>query len=92
MSQLFENHKNLFNIIINRRKELEDMRAHRLDILKQYYEYDTVEAVDWLRQNRDKLFACVYYPLCVEINVKDVQYANAIETVIGQHRKVNYLI
>jgi structural maintenance of chromosomes protein 5 len=75
-----------FTII--RRKELEDVRERRLECLR--HEPHTLEAVQWLRQNRDKLVGRVFYPLCVEINVKDVRYADAIENAIGQNYRVSY--
>ena len=80
---------NLFNVTINRRVELDDVRERRLRSLKR--DGDTFEAACWLRQNRDKLVAHVFDPICVEINVKDVQYAHFVETAIGQNYKVNYL-
>jgi hypothetical protein len=84
---------NLFNkSFIIRRKQLEDIRERRLDGLRRDYPPHTIEAVEWLNQNRDKLHAQVSYPLCAEINVKDAQYANAIENAIGQQNlRVNYL-
>ncbi|GBC01516.1 hypothetical protein RclHR1_04210002 [Rhizophagus clarus] len=70
--------------IDQRRKELEDIRNLRLDVLRRDYPAHTIEAVEWLENNRDKLFAYVSYPLCAEINVKDARYADAIENAIGQ--------
>ncbi|CAG8637919.1 11308_t:CDS:10 [Funneliformis caledonium] len=64
--------------INERRQELEDKKKRRLESLR--YEHHTLEAVQWLRQNNDKLVARVFDPICVEINVKDVRYADAIET------------
>ncbi|CAB4423620.1 unnamed protein product [Rhizophagus irregularis] len=66
------------------RKELEDIRERRLDGLRYDNPPDTIKAVDWLRENGDKLFAHVSYPLCAEINVKDNQYADVVESAIGQ--------
>ncbi|RIA89012.1 P-loop containing nucleoside triphosphate hydrolase protein [Glomus cerebriforme] len=69
--------------IDQQRKELEDIRERRLESLRN--EHHTIEAVKWLRLNRDQLVGHVFYPLCVEINVIDVKYADAIETAIGQN-------
>ncbi|CAI2185097.1 6636_t:CDS:10, partial [Funneliformis geosporum] len=69
--------------INQQRRELEDKKKRRLESLR--YEHHTLEAVQWLHQNNDKLVARVFDPICVEINVKDVRYADAVETAIGQN-------
>ncbi|CAG8597007.1 13762_t:CDS:10, partial [Acaulospora morrowiae] len=62
-------------------KELEDVKRHRLEALSN--DHDTMSAIEWLEQNKDKLVAHVYNPICLEIDIKDMRYADAVEYLLG---------
>ncbi|KAG0322108.1 Structural maintenance of chromosomes protein 5, partial [Linnemannia gamsii] len=70
--------------IIQKRKtidELEDTKNRKLQALKNV-DNDVYEATMWLRENRGLFKHHVYDPVCLEINVKNKKYADAIESNI----------
>lgn len=82
------NNKGNDNTYIFRLKDLEDVRRRRLDALRT--EPATIQALDWLGRNRDKLVGHVYGPICLEINIKNMHYADAVETLLGHFMKVHF--
>ncbi|CAG8724051.1 738_t:CDS:2 [Racocetra fulgida] len=63
-------------------KELDDVKRRRLETIRRV-DYETFRAYEWLQQNQDKLSGRVFGPVCMEINIKDMQYADAIENALG---------
>ncbi|GAO47811.1 hypothetical protein G7K_2009-t1 [Saitoella complicata NRRL Y-17804] len=57
---------------------LNSVREQRLELLKGWHR-DTYEAVQWLRQNKDKFEHEVYEPVYLEVSVSNMRYANQIE-------------
>ncbi|CAG8769760.1 27221_t:CDS:10, partial [Dentiscutata erythropus] len=68
-------------------KELDDVKRRRLESISRI-DYDTFRAYQWLQQNQDKLCGRVFGPVCMEINIKDMQYADAIENALGNVNKI----
>ncbi|CAG8443432.1 2028_t:CDS:10, partial [Acaulospora colombiana] len=66
-------------------KELDNVRRLRLDILRN--DYDTISAIEWIRKNGDKLVARVYDPMLLEIDIKNMRYADAVESLLGNSTK-----
>ncbi|RHZ89185.1 hypothetical protein Glove_18g107 [Diversispora epigaea] len=66
-------------------QDLEDVRRRRLDALRN--EPATIAAIEWLDQNRDRLNSRVYGPVCLEVNIKNMHYADAVETLLGHFMK-----
>ncbi|KAG5520093.1 hypothetical protein PMAC_001169 [Pneumocystis sp. 'macacae'] len=62
----------------NKLSDLDNIREQRLEWLKQN-DRDTYDAVIWLSNNRDKFKDYVYEPVYLEVNVKDLKYADFIE-------------
>ncbi|KAH7032081.1 hypothetical protein BKA57DRAFT_497617 [Linnemannia elongata] len=61
--------------------ELEDVKNRKLQALRNV-DNDVYEAVIWLRQNRHLFKNHVFDPICLEINVKNKKFADAIESNI----------
>ncbi|KAF0492709.1 P-loop containing nucleoside triphosphate hydrolase protein [Gigaspora margarita] len=68
-------------------KELDDVKRRRLETIRRV-DYDTFRAYEWLQQNKDKLSGRVFGPVCMEINIKDMQFADAIENALGNNNKI----
>ncbi|CAG8478217.1 10797_t:CDS:10 [Diversispora eburnea] len=66
-------------------QNLEDVRRRRLDALRN--EPATIAAIEWLDQNRDRLNSRVYGPVCLEVNIKNMHYADAVEALLGHFMK-----
>jgi hypothetical protein len=66
---------------------LDDVRNRRLEQLRET-ESDVYDAVVWLRQNRDMFQKHVFEPVCLEINIKNMKYVDAIENVLSSQLKV----
>ncbi|KAF9904767.1 Structural maintenance of chromosomes protein 5 [Linnemannia zychae] len=64
--------------------ELNDVQNLKLKAL-QNLDTDAYEAVLWLRDNRRMFKGHVYGPIGIEINVTNMKFADAIETVIRPH-------
>ncbi|KAG5440223.1 hypothetical protein PCANB_001793 [Pneumocystis canis] len=62
----------------NRLAYLDNIREQRLQWLKQN-DRDVFDAVTWLSNNRNKFKDHVYEPVYLEINVKDLKYADFVE-------------
>lgn len=58
--------------------DLDNIREQRLQWLKQN-DRDVYDAVIWLSNNRNKFKDHVYDPVYLEINVKDLKYADFVE-------------
>lgn len=58
------------------------MRKQRLEKLRER-DPDTFKAVQWLEKNRDKFTGQVHEPVLLAMNLKDTNYASAIETILG---------
>jgi hypothetical protein len=58
------------------------VRKQRLEKLKER-DPDTFKAVQWLEMNRDKFTGQVHEPVLLAMNLKDSNYASAIETILG---------
>ncbi|KAG0036191.1 Structural maintenance of chromosomes protein 5 [Podila clonocystis] len=65
---------------------LDDIRNRRLDQLRET-ESDVYDAVIWLRQNRALFQKHVFEPVCLEINIKNMKYVDAIENVLNSQLK-----
>ncbi|KAG0086782.1 Structural maintenance of chromosomes protein 5 [Podila epicladia] len=65
---------------------LDDIRNRRLDQLRET-ESDVYDAVVWLRQNRALFQKHVFEPVCLEINIKNMKYVDAIENVLNSQLK-----
>ncbi|KAG0311359.1 Structural maintenance of chromosomes protein 5, partial [Dissophora globulifera] len=48
---------------------------------------DVYEAVMWLRAHRQQFLKHVFKPVCLELNIKNTQIANAVENKLRSHRK-----
>jgi hypothetical protein len=70
-----------------RLEELEDIKVRRLEFLKTH-DNDVVEAVIWLRENRHLFQRHIFEPVCLELNIKNMNYVNAIENSLRNHIKV----
>lgn len=66
---------------------LDDIRNRRLEQLRET-ESDVYDAVVWLRQNRALFQKHVFEPVCLEINIKNMKYVDAIENVLNSQLKV----
>ncbi|OZJ06471.1 hypothetical protein BZG36_00537 [Bifiguratus adelaidae] len=64
---------------------LDNVRTQRLERLRQQ-DPQTAKAYEWLEANRDRFEAAVYGPPLLELNVKNLRYADAIETLLGGSR------
>lgn len=49
---------------------------------------DVYSAVMWLRENRQMFQKHVFEPVCLELNIKDITYVNAIENALRGQLKV----
>ncbi|KAF9299963.1 Structural maintenance of chromosomes protein 5 [Mortierella antarctica] len=65
---------------------LDDIRNRRLEQLRET-ESDVYDAVVWLRQNRAMFQKHVFEPVCLEINIKNMKYVDAIENVLNSQLK-----
>ncbi|KAG0361235.1 Structural maintenance of chromosomes protein 5 [Podila minutissima] len=65
---------------------LDDIRNRRLEQLRET-ESDVYDAVVWLRQNRALFQKHVFEPVCLEINIKNMKYVDAIENVLNSQLK-----
>ncbi|KTW32059.1 DNA repair ATPase SMC5 [Pneumocystis jirovecii RU7] len=66
------------NQVQNKLYDLDNIREQRLQWLKQN-DRDVYDAVIWLSNNRNKFKDHVYDPVYLEINVKDLKYADFVE-------------
>lgn len=73
-----------------RMDELEDVKNRKLQALRNV-DNDVYEAVVWLRQNRHLFKNHVFDPICLEINVKNKKFADAIESNIRNFLRVTIL-
>ncbi|KAF9356085.1 Structural maintenance of chromosomes protein 5 [Mortierella sp. NVP85] len=69
-----------------RLEELDDIKVRRLEFLKTH-DNDVVEAVIWLRENRHLFQRHIFEPVCLELNIKNMNYVNAIENSLRNHIK-----
>ncbi|KAI9239774.1 MAG: hypothetical protein BYD32DRAFT_410198 [Podila humilis] len=65
---------------------LDDIRNRRLEQLRET-ESDVYDTVVWLRQNREMFQKHVFEPVCLEINIKNMKYVDAIENVLNNQLK-----
>ncbi|KAF9428893.1 Structural maintenance of chromosomes protein 5 [Podila epigama] len=65
---------------------LDDIRNRRLEQLREV-DGDVYEAVLWLREHRSMFQKHVFEPVCLELNIKDMKYVDAIEGVLNSHLK-----
>ncbi|KAF9987172.1 Structural maintenance of chromosomes protein 5 [Modicella reniformis] len=75
-------------LVDGRRKldTLDDIRNRRLQQLRNQ-DNDVFEAVMWLRENRNLFQKHVFEPVCLELNIKNMSYVNAIEHTLRSHLK-----
>ncbi|RUS31253.1 hypothetical protein BC938DRAFT_478180 [Jimgerdemannia flammicorona] len=66
-------------------EDLQNIRTRRLSFLANT-DPDCHRAVIWMQNNRDRFESHVYDPACLEINIRDQQYVNAIEHCLGGAR------
>ncbi|KAG0363943.1 Structural maintenance of chromosomes protein 5, partial [Gamsiella multidivaricata] len=69
-----------------RLEALDDIRNRRLQQLRSQ-DNDVYEAVLWLRQNREMFQKHVFEPVCLELNIKNMKFVNAIENILRNHLK-----
>lgn len=62
---------------------LSNIRNRRLQTLKKTKPH-IYEAVEWLRANRHLFKKDVFEPVCLEVNLTDKRYSDAVESLIGQ--------
>ncbi|KAG2181344.1 hypothetical protein INT43_008927 [Umbelopsis isabellina] len=67
---------------LKRLQDLQSVRKQRLEKLREK-DPDTFKAVQWLEKNRDKFTGPVHEPVLLAMNLKDTNYASAIETILG---------
>ncbi|RKP11061.1 hypothetical protein THASP1DRAFT_27160 [Thamnocephalis sphaerospora] len=67
-----------------RLSKLDNIRSQRLELVRRT-DQATYRAAMWLEKNRDMFSGAVYGPICLEVNVKDRKYANAVELAIGRN-------
>ncbi|KAI8597989.1 hypothetical protein EDD21DRAFT_310024, partial [Dissophora ornata] len=70
----------------NRLDALDDIRNRRLQQLRNQ-DNDVFEAVLWLRENRNMFQKHVFEPVCLELNIKNMTFVNAIENILRNHLK-----
>ncbi|KAJ2353748.1 Structural maintenance of chromosomes protein 5 [Coemansia sp. RSA 2673] len=63
---------------------LDDKALRQREALRKASE-DSVRALEWLEQNRDKFSQHVFSPVCLEASVRDARYAGPIEAVVGSN-------
>ncbi|KAI8346052.1 hypothetical protein B0O80DRAFT_407246 [Mortierella sp. GBAus27b] len=69
-----------------RLEALDDIRNRRMEQLK-IHDSDVVDAIKWLRENRNVFRKHVFEPVCLELNIKDMKFVNAIEHALRSHLK-----
>ncbi|CAH1757333.1 4927_t:CDS:10 [Entrophospora sp. SA101] len=65
----------------NKLERINDLKLRRAERIRS--DRATTEAIEWLKNNRSSFKKHVYFPICMEIDVKDTRYADAIENAIG---------
>lgn len=76
-------------------KEANDRIQRRLALIREHLP-DTAAAYNWLREHRGMFKGKIHGPIGMMLNIKDVRYANMVESILGgirgQHLRVRVLL
>ena len=73
-----------------KQREIQDISNKRLDNLH-YRNKNAYNAVQWLKNNRNKFNAAIHDPICTQINVKDDRFAPYVEDGIPNRDKYLFI-
>ncbi|KAI5297453.1 Structural maintenance of chromosomes protein 5 [Ascosphaera atra] len=83
-NQRHRNKDNEIQSLENRHRNLESQSGQREEMLR-HVSMDTYNAWQWVKENQDKFQNQVFGPPLVECSVRDLQYADIVESVMGRN-------
>ena len=70
---------------------LDDSKRQRLELIRQKSP-DTYEAVNWLKSNSSKFKTKIYGPVCLEVGLTDMNYAQEVENFFNMDVMFSFVV
>lgn len=74
----------------DRLAKYEDIRQAKIDFLRQR-EPDTFQALQWFAQNKKQFKMAAFEPVCLEIQLADMRYADVIEASLSKQAMTSFV-